>query len=64
MPHLKRLRDVFRHAVARPNLPYYIRISVIIQRYVNDCLAGNRSPESALGEAQNHIKRITALYEE
>jgi multiple sugar transport system substrate-binding protein len=64
LPHLKRLRDVFRNAAARPNLPYYTQISAIIQRYVNDCLAGNRSPEKALQAAQKNIARLSALYEE
>jgi multiple sugar transport system substrate-binding protein len=62
LPHLLRLRSVFEHAVARPDLPYYTQISETIQRYVNRCLAGKMSPEDALNRAQIEIDEITKIY--
>ncbi len=64
LPHLQRLRDVFENAVARPNLPYYTQISDIIQRYVNNCLAGKVSPQDALNQAQSEIEEVTKIYGE
>lgn len=64
LPHLQRLRDVFKNAVARPNLPYYTQISDIIQRYVNNCLAGKVSPKEALNQAQSEIEEVTKIYGE
>lgn len=64
LPHLNTLQTVFRHAVARPNLPYYTQISSIIQRYVNQCLAGEIEPREALNRMQDEINHLTGLYEE
>jgi multiple sugar transport system substrate-binding protein len=63
LPHLTKLKEVFEHAVSRPNLPYYTQVSEIIQRYVNSCLAGNIQPGEALGKAQAEIDELKKLYE-
>jgi multiple sugar transport system substrate-binding protein len=64
LPHLVKLKEVFEHAVSRPNLPYYTQVSEIIQRYVNACLAGNTSPGDALQLAQSEIDDVKKLYGE
>jgi multiple sugar transport system substrate-binding protein len=62
LPHLQKLKEVFHHAVARPNLPYYTQISEIIQRYVNGCLAEEMKPEIALKKAREEINEIIKEY--
>jgi multiple sugar transport system substrate-binding protein len=64
LPHLQGLREVFEYAVARPNLPYYVQISEVVQRHANHCLAGKIDPEKALSNMQREIERITGIYEE
>jgi multiple sugar transport system substrate-binding protein len=63
MPYVDRLQGIVAHAVSRPDLAYYAQISRIIQRYVNDCLAGKRSAEAALAAMQAEIDRIGRFYE-
>jgi multiple sugar transport system substrate-binding protein len=63
LPHLVTFKDVFTHAVARPNLPYYTQISEIIQKYLNSALAGKLTPEEALRNAQSETDKIIARYE-
>jgi multiple sugar transport system substrate-binding protein len=63
LPHLTKLKEVFEHAVSRPNLPYYTQVSEIIQRYVNSCLAGNIQSAEALVKAQAEIDELKNLYE-
>jgi multiple sugar transport system substrate-binding protein len=63
LPHLTKLKEVFEHAVSRPNLPYYTQLSEIIQRYINSCLAGNIQPDEALVKAQAEINELKKLYE-
>lgn len=63
LPYLAELREVFTNAVARPNLPYYPQVSRVIQRWVNECLAGSIEAEEALAAAQEDIDRIVAMYE-
>ncbi len=63
LPHLTRLKEVFTHAVSRPNLPYYTKVSEIIQRNVNDCLSGNMPAADALQKAQEEIDEMVELYE-
>jgi multiple sugar transport system substrate-binding protein len=62
LPYLEQLREVFDHAVARPNVPYYAQVSDIMQRYLNDCLAGKASPREALASMQEEIERISKIY--
>jgi multiple sugar transport system substrate-binding protein len=61
-PRIKILYDAFQHAVARPRLPYYNEVSDIIQRYVNQCLAGKISPSDALNESQDEIQSLENIY--
>ena len=61
---IKILYEAFQHAVARPMLPYYSEVSDIIQRYVNQCLAGKISPEDALNKCQEEIKSLEKIYSE
>ncbi len=62
IPQLKILYDVFKHTVARPTLPYYSQLSDIIQRYVNDCLAGKIKPENALEKMQTETSKLIKIY--
>jgi multiple sugar transport system substrate-binding protein len=62
LPHLERLQEVFRHAVARPNVPYYTQVSEIIQRYVSACLADRMVASAALQKAQWEVEDIKKLY--
>jgi multiple sugar transport system substrate-binding protein len=63
MPQLAKLQTVFESAVARPNLPYYSQISKVIQRYANECLAGEENPEVALSQMQNQIDEVVNAYQ-
>jgi multiple sugar transport system substrate-binding protein len=58
-----RLRQIVRHAVSRPDLPHYDHVSRIIQRYVNQCLAGRSRPREALAAVEREIVRIERFYE-
>ncbi len=62
LPQIKLLLSAFEHAAARPTLPYYSQVSDVIQRYVNDCLAGKINPAPALYKMQKEINRLTAIY--
>lgn len=64
LPHLARLKSVFQHAVARPNLPYYTQVSEIIQRFVNKCLAGKTTATDALRQAQKEVEELKTWYGE
>jgi trehalose/maltose transport system substrate-binding protein len=61
-PQIKTLYKVFKQTVARPTLPYYSQVSDVIQRYVNNCLAGKTAPKKALAEMQKEINKITKVY--
>jgi multiple sugar transport system substrate-binding protein len=64
MPRVKILEEAFEHTVARPTLPYYLQVSEVIQRYVNNCLAGKETPSDALRTIAAELKQIKKLYEE
>ncbi len=57
------LKEVFLAAVPRPTVPYYAQISLVLQKYLNDAIAGNQSPGKALKKAQGEIKEIIKTYE-
>ena len=57
------LKKVFLAAVPRPTVPYYAQISLVLQKYLNDAIAGNQSPGKALKKAQGEIKEIIKTYE-
>lgn len=63
IPRVKILKEAFEHTVARPTLPYYPQVSEVIQRYINNCLAGKVSPEKALTNIAADLKEIGKLYE-
>ena len=60
--NVKTLEKILERAVSRPVLPYYEQVSVIIQRYVNDCLAGRRSAPQALEAMLREIGRVEEFY--
>jgi multiple sugar transport system substrate-binding protein len=64
MPHLGVLRNVFAQAMPRPSVPYYSRMSEILQRTINSALAGETEPEGAMEEAQAEIEEIVNHYRE
>lgn len=64
IPRVKVLKEAFEHTVARPTLPYYLQISEVIQRYINNCLAGKETPEAALMTIEAEVKKIEKLYAE
>ncbi len=58
------LKEIFKKATARPNLPYYSLLSSMLQRKVNAALSGITSPDVALREAQKEGREIVETYEE
>jgi len=63
IPHIGTLKKALEGAVARPPVPYYTRISSILQQYVNGVLAGRESPEQALENAEKDIEKARSEYE-
>jgi multiple sugar transport system substrate-binding protein len=61
-PHLPALREVFEGARPRPLLPYYGRLSGILQRHLSAALAGRSSPEEALSDAQREMRAAASRY--
>jgi trehalose/maltose transport system substrate-binding protein len=62
MPRIKIIKEALEHTIARPTLPYYPQVSEVIQRYVNNCLAGKSTPEYALQTIQNELEKLEKLY--
>jgi len=62
MPHIDTLKEAFGFAVARPTLPYYTRVSQILQRFVNAAIADRLTPQEALQRAEVEIERIVKTY--
>jgi len=63
MPRIKIIKKALENTVARPTLPYYPQVSDVIQRYINNCLAGKSTPEEALKTIASELKEIEKLYE-
>jgi multiple sugar transport system substrate-binding protein len=63
LPHLVELKQVFRNASPRPNLPYYSLLSRALQAELNKALSGMVSAEEALKSAQEQGLEIMATYE-
>ncbi len=61
-PYLKDLRKVFVGAVPRPGVPYYTKLSSVIQKYVNAAIAGKMDPKEALDKAEEELKEIIKQY--
>ena len=64
IPRVKVLKAAFDHTVSRPALPYYQQVSEVIQRYINNCLAGKESPKDALQTIADELGEIEKLYED
>ncbi len=64
MPHFAELRKVFDNATARPNVPYYSQLSIILQRHLNSVLAGKKPVDEALATAESEMTRIVGRYEQ
>lgn len=62
LPTVKILYDALQHTAARPTLPYYSQVSDVIQRYVNDCLAGKINPKEALEKMQKEEDELVKIY--
>ena len=62
LPHLETLRDVFSHAVGRPNVPYYSYLSAILQRHLNAAISGTVAVDAALDEAEKELRVIFNHY--
>ena len=62
IPHTDILRSSLENSDARPSLAFYPQLSQIIQRFVNNCLAGRMSPEEALNKIQDEGNELMRLY--
>jgi multiple sugar transport system substrate-binding protein len=61
-PHLPSLRAVFEGARPRPLLPYYGRLSEILQRNLSAALSGRKSAEEALSDAEREMRAVATRY--
>lgn len=59
-PHLRTLVTVYEQARPRPVTPQYVRVSQVLQGEVSAVVAGLKSPEAALTEAQRAIGEVLA----
>ncbi len=64
LPHLAELKEVFRNASPRPNLPYYSLLSRALQAELNKALSGMLTAEEALRNAQARGLEIVETYEQ
>lgn len=62
IPHINILKETLESSVARPVLAYYPQFSDMMQRFVNNCLAGKMTPEEALNKIQNEAEKLGGLY--
>ena len=62
-PHFKQLKEVFVNASARPNVPYYTRLSSVLQKHLNAALMMKTGAEEALEAAEKEINAIIREYE-
>lgn len=62
-PRLKILETALDNSVSRPLIPYYPQVSLVIQRYVNECLAKKISPQNALIKMQEEINYLEKIYQ-
>ncbi|MBS1243918.1 MAG: transcriptional antiterminator, partial [Deltaproteobacteria bacterium] len=52
----------FENARPRPLLPYYSRLSEILQRHLSAALAGTSTPEEALSAAGGEMQAVVTRY--
>jgi multiple sugar transport system substrate-binding protein len=64
LPHFSKLGKIFKNIVPRPILPYYSKISSIMQRFINAVLSGKLRADEALYLAEKEINDIVERYEE
>jgi multiple sugar transport system substrate-binding protein len=57
-PFLGELRAVYESARPRPVTPHYVRMSQVLQTELSGALAGLKTPERALADAQRDIEAI------
>jgi multiple sugar transport system substrate-binding protein len=62
IPHIQILEEALNHVATRPRLPYYSQVSDVVQRMVNNCLAGKMAPQEALETIQKEVNEITRIY--
>jgi multiple sugar transport system substrate-binding protein len=62
IPHIHILKNSLENSDARPTLSFYPQLSQIIQRFVNNCIAGRMPPEEALNMIQNEGEQLMRLY--
>jgi multiple sugar transport system substrate-binding protein len=60
-PNLATLVEIFENARPRPVSPYYMMISQVLQIEISAILSGIRSPEDALGSADEQIGHILEI---
>jgi multiple sugar transport system substrate-binding protein len=63
LPYSKELRATIERARLRPVVPYYNQVSEILQRRLNEALAGRVSPGEALAAAQREIRGVLSRYD-
>lgn len=63
IPRLSVLADALSSASSRPTVPYYGQLSEIIQRNVNDCLAGKTDASAAMKNIEHETILIRSMYE-
>jgi len=63
VPQAAVLQSIFEKAIPRPVLPFYTRISEILQKYLNSALSGDMEPDDALKSAQKEAEVVFSLYE-
>jgi len=63
VPQAEVLQSIFERAIPRPVLPFYTRISEILQKYLNSALSGDMEPDEALKKAQKEAESVFSLYE-
>jgi len=64
IPHIDILKNSLENSDARPALSFYPQLSQIIQRFVNNCIAGRMSPEEALKNIQREGVELMRLYDD
>jgi multiple sugar transport system substrate-binding protein len=62
IPQVNILKETLENSVARPVLAYYPQLSDVIQRFINNCLAGKMTAEEALNKIQNDAEELVELY--
>ncbi len=62
-PFIVRLYDVFEHARPRPESPFYMMITQVLQPEFSAAITGLKSPEEALRSIQRQVEHILTMEE-